>query len=68
MKRVPTSAVFEWLHRQDLSGLEGKWLVLRGRRIAGKSDDLEDAIRQAGLPPGETPVVYHVPPSKLLVV
>ena len=66
MRRVPTDKVFDWLHRQDLSGLEGKWLCMRGRRIAGISEDLEEAIRQAKVPPGETPIVYQVPPSKLL--
>lgn len=66
MRRVSTDEVFDWLHRQDLSGLEGKWLCLRGRRIAGISEDLKEAIRQAKLPPGETPIVYQVPPSKLL--
>ncbi len=66
MRRVPMEEVFDWLHRQDLTGLEGKWLCMRGRRIAGVSKDLNEAIRLAKLPPGETPIVYQVPPSKLL--
>ena len=60
--------VLEWLSSQNLSGMRGKWIVAYKRKIVGKADTLEGALKKAHLPPDSVPFVLRVPVDESLTV
>jgi len=52
---------FKWLSGKDLTRYQGKWIVVRHKRILAADQDLEKAIRKAKLPEGATPFIRRVP-------
>ncbi|HTD81881.1 MAG TPA: DUF5678 domain-containing protein [Thermoplasmata archaeon] len=51
----------KWLSGRDLTKYQGKWIVVRNRRILAADKDVEKAIRRAKLPPDVIPYVHRVP-------
>lgn len=50
-----------WLSGRDLTKYQGKWIVVRNRRILSADKDVEKAIRKARLPQDVIPFVHPVP-------